>query len=123
MPRSKLCGPRSSRYGTGNGTKSRSGRQRLPDDRPAGQAPRGRIPGGRRRQGLLFLSPWIIGFLAFTAIPMLATLGFSFTNLDLNQEEPLRLIGFENYADLAGDSQVWQSLCITLRFAGSGYRS
>jgi multiple sugar transport system permease protein len=69
------------------------------------------------RQGLLFLSPWIIGFVAFTAIPMLATLGFSFTNLNLSQEEPLRLIGLENYADLARDSQVWQSLGITLRFA------
>lgn len=69
------------------------------------------------RQGLLFVSPWIIGFLAFTAIPMLATLGFSFTNLNLSQEEPLRLIGVENYADLVGDSQVWQSLGITLRFA------
>lgn len=69
------------------------------------------------RQGLLFLSPWIIGFLAFTAIPMLATLGFSFTNLNLSQEEPLRFIGLENYTDMAGDSQVWQSLSITLRFA------
>ena len=65
----------------------------------------------------MFLSPWIIGFVAFTAIPMLATLGFSFTNLNLSQEEPLRLIGLENYADLARDSQVWQSLRITLRFA------
>ena len=26
------------------------------------------------RQGLLFISPWILGFVAFTAIPMVATL-------------------------------------------------
>src|ERR671912_106443 len=30
--------------------------------------------------GMLFLSPWIFGFLAFTLIPMLATLFFSFAN-------------------------------------------
>ena len=28
------------------------------------------------RNGVLFISPWIIGFLAFTLIPMLATLAF-----------------------------------------------
>ena len=69
------------------------------------------------RQGLLFISPWLIGFLAFTALPMLATLAFTFTNLTLSQEEPLRFVGFENYADLAADAQAWDSLWVTLRFA------
>ena len=35
------------------------------------------------RMGMLFLSPWIIGFLAFTLLPMLATLFFSFLNLKI----------------------------------------
>jgi ABC-type sugar transport system permease subunit len=69
------------------------------------------------RQGLLFISPWIIGFLAFTAIPMLATLVFTFLNLTLNQEEPLRFVGFDNYRRLLGDGQAWASLGVTLRFA------
>jgi multiple sugar transport system permease protein len=69
------------------------------------------------RQGYLFISPWLIGFVAFTALPMLATLAFTFTNLTLSQEEPLRFIGFENYADLAADAQAWDSLWVTLRFA------
>ena len=69
------------------------------------------------RQGYLFISPWLIGFVAFTALPMLATLAFTFTNLTLGQEEPLRFVGFENYADLAADAQAWDSLWVTLRFA------
>ena len=44
------------------------------------------------RQGYLFISPWIIGFLAFTALPMLATFAFSFLNLTLAQEEPVRFV-------------------------------
>jgi ABC-type sugar transport system permease subunit len=69
------------------------------------------------RRGLLFISPWILGFIAFTAFPMVATLGFTFTNLQLNQEEPLRFVGLENYQNLIGDRQAWASLAVTLRFA------
>ena len=49
--------------------------------------------------------------------PDVGHLAFTFTNLTLSQEEPLRFIGFENYADLAGDAQAWDSLWVTLRFA------
>src|SRR5215212_6105550 len=70
------------------------------------------------RQGYLFIAPWIIGFLAFTALPMIATLVFTFFNLTLSQEEPLQFIGVDNYARLAGDARVWTSLANTLKFAG-----
>ena len=69
------------------------------------------------RQGLLFISPWIFGFLAFTAFPMLFTLFFSFSNVQLDQQEPLRLVGFDNYARLFNDRQMWASLRVTLIFA------
>jgi multiple sugar transport system permease protein len=69
------------------------------------------------RSGLLFLSPWIIGFLAFTLIPIVATLIFTFLNIKLNQEEPLRFVGLANYLSLLGDPQVWDSLLVTLKFA------
>jgi ABC-type sugar transport system permease subunit len=87
---------------------------------------RGRIPGwskltplARReaRQGLLYISPWIIGFLAFTLIPMIATLVMTFLNVTLAQEEPLRFVGVDNYSRMANDKQVWDSLSVTLRFA------
>jgi ABC-type sugar transport system permease subunit len=69
------------------------------------------------RSGLLFLSPWIIGFLAFTLIPIVATLVFTFLNIKLNQTEPLRFVGLDNYVALFRDSQVWDSLLVTLKFA------
>lgn len=69
------------------------------------------------RSGLLFLSPWVIGFLAFTLIPMVATLVFTFLNVKLNQDVPLRFVGLENYASLLEDPQVWDSLLVTLKFA------
>ncbi len=69
------------------------------------------------RQGLLFISPWIIGFLAFTAIPMIATLVFTFLNITLAQEQPLAFVGFENWTRMLGDQHVWDSLGVTLRFA------
>jgi multiple sugar transport system permease protein len=69
------------------------------------------------RQGFLYISPWIIGFLAFTALPMVATFGFTFLNMTLAQEEPLRFVGIDNYVRLANDARVWQSLGVTLRFA------
>ena len=69
------------------------------------------------RWGLLFLSPWILGFVAFTALPMIATLVFTFTNLTLSQDEPLRFVGFDNYRHLFSDPQMIRSFGVTLRFA------
>jgi ABC-type sugar transport system permease subunit len=69
------------------------------------------------RQGLLFISPWILGFLAFTAFPMVATFVFTFLNITLAQEQPLQFVGLDNYARLLRDPQVWDSLGVTFRFA------
>jgi ABC-type sugar transport system permease subunit len=79
----------------------------------------GSSPMARReaRWGFLFLSPWVIGFLGFTLFPMIATLAFSFSNINLAQEEPLRFVGTENYQALVKDSQVWDSLAVTVKFA------
>ena len=59
----------------------------------------------RRRQmriGLLFVSPWILGFLAFFAYPFFATLYYSFTNF--NGVSAAKIIGFANYSSLFHDS-------------------
>jgi ABC-type sugar transport system permease subunit len=69
------------------------------------------------RWGLLFTLPWIIGFLAFTFLPMVATLALTFVNFTLAQEEPLAFIGLDNYTRLLNDKQVWASLLVTIRFA------
>src|SRR4029079_9310511 len=69
------------------------------------------------RHGYLFILPWIIGFFAFTLIPMVATLVMTFLNVTLAQAEPLRFVGADNWSRLFGDKQVWDSLSVTLRFA------
>src|SRR5215211_6143803 len=66
--------------------------------------------------GLLFLSPWIFGFLALTLLPILASLGLTFTNYTLTQSEPLHFVGLANYRTMIADSQVWKSLLVTIRF-------
>jgi multiple sugar transport system permease protein len=65
---------------------------------------------GRRRLavGLLFVSPWIIGFLAFALYPFVMTLYYSFTNFNIVKSP--QWIGFANYRNLASDHLFWQSL-------------
>jgi ABC-type sugar transport system permease subunit len=79
-----------------------------------------RRPSLARREALFgyaFLSPWLIGFLALTLIPMVATLVFTFTNINLSQEEPIRFVGLSNYERLLADPRVWQSIKVTLQYA------
>ena len=60
----------------------------------------------------LFLSPWIIGFLAFTAIPAVLAVGMSFTNWNLRFDP--QFVGLDNYAEmLTDDYRFWSSLRIT----------
>ena len=54
----------------------------------------------RRLWGWVFLSPWIIGFLAFTIIPMIASLAFSFMEFNLARPDEATFIGFSNYQNL-----------------------
>ena len=69
------------------------------------------------RQGYLFIAPWIVGFLVFGALPMIATFAFTFFNLTLAQEQPVSFVGLDNYVRLANDGRVWETLGITFRFA------
>ncbi len=50
------------------------------------------------RWGMLFITPWIIGFLLFTAFPMVASLYMSFTSYNINSKEPIQWIGLANYS-------------------------
>src|SRR5687768_920479 len=71
----------------------------------------------RARWGYVFIAPWLIGFCLFTVFPMIATLAFSFTNINLAQEEPLTFVGLKNYETLIADRQAWAALLVTLKFA------
>jgi len=64
------------------------------------------------RTGLLFISPWLIGFLAFTLYPAIASLYYSFTNFKILQTP--QWVGLENYQQLLKDPLFWKSLTNTL---------
>ncbi len=71
----------------------------------------------QRRWGWIFISPWIIGFLAFTLIPMVASFIFSFLKFTINHPEDIRFIGLQNYQNLLSDPLVGVSLGVTFKFA------
>lgn len=62
----------------------------------------------RLRLGLMFTSPWIIGFLVFTLYPFVMTLYYSFTNYNVAQAP--RWIGLSNYQGLMHDHLFWVSV-------------
>jgi multiple sugar transport system permease protein len=67
--------------------------------------------------GYVFLSPFLLGLMGITAIPMLYSLYLSFTNYELLGETS-DWIGFENYVELfTNDSQFWHAVQVTLVFA------
>jgi multiple sugar transport system permease protein len=68
------------------------------------------------RWGLFFLSPWFIGFTFFTALPILASLIFSFTNYDPTAPENLKFIGFANYANIGMDPGAVKAIQVTLLY-------
>jgi multiple sugar transport system permease protein len=66
--------------------------------------------------GWAFAAPWIIGFILFTAGPMLASAIFSFT--DWNLIQPMKFVGLDNIERvLFKDPLVWQSLKVTTIYA------
>ncbi len=70
--------------------------------------------------GYVFLSPFLLGFLGITAIPMLYSLYLSFTNYELLGQTS-DWIGFDNYRELfANDQQFWHAVQVTVVFAFVG---
>src|SRR6185437_7133621 len=79
-------------------------------------------PARRREaiQGMVFISPWVIGFLCFTAYPMLASLYYSFTSYKILGAA--QWVGLRNYVyafsgkpfGTSGDPLFWLSLTRTV---------
>jgi len=73
---------------------------------------------GERRnltKGLLFISPWILGFLAFNLYPLIASIWFSLCDYSV-LSEPV-FLGAQNYVDLWNDPVFWKALRNTVIFA------
>lgn len=78
-------------------------------------------PGVREKRddlaGYLFIAPWLLGFFAFTLVPIVASLVLAFTNYNILSPTP-RWIGLENFARMfSHDPRYWTSVRQTFYFA------
>jgi multiple sugar transport system permease protein len=81
---------------------------------------RGHLPSPLARRkalhGYLFISPFLVGFVVFTAYPLLASLYLSFTNFNLMSAP--QWVGLQNYARAFSDDPLfWGSLWRTTEYA------
>ena len=66
--------------------------------------------------GLLFISPWLIGFILFFAGPAVVSFIMSFTKWNI-VGDPV-WIGLDNYIEIfSGDKNFWNSVAVTMRYA------
>ncbi|MFQ5867642.1 MAG: carbohydrate ABC transporter permease [bacterium] len=62
--------------------------------------------------GYLFIMPWLVGLVVFTAVPIIGSLAYSFTKYDLLS--PPRFVGLYNYQRVfMEDPRFWVSLRVT----------
>ena len=70
--------------------------------------------------GILFISPWLIGFLAFLAYPIVTSFYYSFTDYDILSRSS-SFIGLDNYKRLLfGDEYIGKVTCNTLYYVVYG---
>ncbi len=81
--------------------------------RPAVGQPK--VKAKEQTQGLLFIAPFLITFLVFLVWPVLYGFYQSLTGQSLTGANS-ELIGFANYFEAFGDSQMWRSLGNTVVF-------
>jgi multiple sugar transport system permease protein len=77
----------------------------------AAASPRPRRPWWMRRdaiEGFLCITPWLLGFILFTAGPMIASLWLSLTDYEILR--PIHFIGFRNLSDAFSDKLFSKSL-------------
>jgi multiple sugar transport system permease protein len=68
----------------------------------------------RTFEGYLFIAPWIIGFIVFTAGALLGSFSISLTEWNI-VGAPI-FIGLENYRKMVEDEFFWKSLKVTLLY-------
>jgi multiple sugar transport system permease protein len=81
----------------------------------AATAARPRRRASRRRRETLafygFLSPWLLGFIALSSIPLVLAFAMSLSNLTtVNLHTNLRYVGADNYIRAYHDHEMWYSL-------------
>jgi multiple sugar transport system permease protein len=84
---------------------------------------RRRVSARTRREwmyGFLFISPWLIGLLAFQLLPILFTIFLTFTDYRGSTEFKLgnfNFVGLENYRHLLADPLALPAMGVTIKFA------
>jgi multiple sugar transport system permease protein len=66
--------------------------------------------------GYLFIGPWLFAFLAFTAIPILASAFLAFTNYNVLSSN-LSWIGLTNFTTMLDDQRFWRAVRATFTYA------
>jgi multiple sugar transport system permease protein len=74
----------------------------------------GRAARKEQRAAYLFLSPWLIGLIAFWIVPIAASIVLSGTYWDIIT--PPSWLGLQNYRDLIDDRNFWVSVRVTLKY-------
>jgi multiple sugar transport system permease protein len=74
----------------------------------------GKVERRNLRWGLLFISPWLIGFVIFGVFPILYTFYLSLTRYS-GLRDPL-FVGFANYSRMYGDPLFWKAAYNTLYY-------
>jgi multiple sugar transport system permease protein len=69
-----------------------------------------------QRAAYLFLSPWLIGLVAFWIVPIIVSILLSATYWDIIT--PPSWVGLENYRDMFQDRAFWVSVGVTLKYVG-----
>ncbi len=65
--------------------------------------------------GLLYISPFIIGFLIFQLYPFISSIVYSFTNFTMIKKPSF--VGFSNYVTMfTKDKEFWKSLQVTFKY-------
>jgi multiple sugar transport system permease protein len=90
-------------------------------------APSGSLARRRRRRpaqreglaGYAFLTPWFVGLILITAVPMLLSLYLSFTSYDiLTPWTEVQWVGLANYKRMfTQDPSYWHAVLVTVKFA------
>ena len=83
-----------------------------------------RLRGGMSRSerrslltGLAFVSPWLLGFLIWTAYPLLSSLYYSFNRYDFITQ--IKWIGFRNFVEIfTDDARFWTVVYNTFYYVG-----
>lgn len=64
--------------------------------------------------GLLYISPWLVGFFALQLMPLINSFWYSFTDFELLGD--YHFTGLENFKNMFKDAVFWQSLKVTFTY-------